>query len=79
MDRTSGFGRLAQLGVMTMSSGAGVATALAQELYGGGAAHLRPPSAEAEGAGQVRPVARKAETPARVGRCGNVPCPGRVA
>lgn len=35
MDRTSGFGRLALLGAMTMAaSGAGVATALAQELHG---------------------------------------------
>lgn len=39
MDRSSGFGRLASLGAMTMAfSGGGVATALAQELYGAGRA-----------------------------------------
>lgn len=35
MDRTTGFGRFSQLAAMTMSfSTPGVATALAQELYG---------------------------------------------
>jgi hypothetical protein len=79
MDRTSGFGRLAQLGVMTMASGAGVATALAQELYGGGADRFRLPADAA--CRHALPAPRKAAVAGRQERCGTVPCPpaGRVA
>jgi hypothetical protein len=77
MDRTSGFGRVAQLDVMAMTSGTGVATTLAQELYGATAdrfpvSSFSGPCRQGEAAGR---------TPARTARWSSVPRPpaGHVA
>jgi hypothetical protein len=77
MDRTAGLGRLAQLGAMTMSSsGAGVATALAQELFGGGWS-----DAVARTDGLCPRLGRKPAAPADPDRRGGAPRPpaGRAA
>jgi hypothetical protein len=79
MDRRSGFGRLAQLDVMMLTSGAGVATALAQELYG--SAGRSPLSTFDSPCQQAHPAARTPAAPARAARWDRVPCPpaGHVA
>jgi hypothetical protein len=79
MDRSSGFGRLPQLDVMGMASGAGVATALAQELYG--AADRFPASAFDSAVRPLRPANRNVAASTGAARRGSAPCPpaGHVA